>query len=152
MGPLRALLGPEHNGRHVPFIVEWMLMLASMHGYAPTSDDKIDLDQAVRSVAEQGADHPEKLRISSVVVSLPASSRLASELLPWAAEHVYGAYFDNEEDNLDVNGLVGIETARSSKTRRWLRPTCTTSSTASSRSCGPEGAKRHGQPHVHLRA
>lgn len=109
MGPLRALLGTEHKGRHVPFIVEWMLMLASMHGYSPSSDDKIVLDQAVRSVAEQGTEHPEKLRISSVVVSLPASSRLASELLPWAAEHVYGAYFDNEEDNLDVNGLVGIE-------------------------------------------
>lgn len=109
MGPLRALLGPEHEGRHIPFIVEWMLMLASMHGYAPSSDDKIALNLAVQSVAEQGADHPQKLRISSVLVSLDANTRLAAELLPWAAEHVYGAYFDNEEDNLDVNGLVAIE-------------------------------------------
>jgi type IV secretion system protein VirB4 len=109
MGPLRALLGPEHQGRHIPFIVEWLLMLASMHGYTPVSDDKIALDLVVKSVAEQGADHPEKLRISSIVVSLDATTRLAAELLPWAAEHVYGAYFDNEVDNLDVNGLVAIE-------------------------------------------
>lgn len=58
---------------------------------------------------EIGAKAPEQLRLGSLVVQLDQTQALAQALVPWTQGHVYGKYFDNEEDSFNLSTLTGIE-------------------------------------------
>lgn len=109
MGPLRSLLAHEHHGKHLPAALEFVLLLASQHGYAPSAQDRVALEKVLIAVAAQAQAKPANLRLQTVVALLPATSDLARELTPWIEGHVFGAYFDNAEDDFDVQGLVAVE-------------------------------------------
>ncbi len=108
MNPIRAML--EGQGvRHLPFVVDWLELLIQQRGYKATPQDRLDLEQVVRATLEQGERDPSHLRLLSIVAQLDLTKPMAQALQPWTQGHVNGAYFDNEEDNLDIDRLVAIE-------------------------------------------
>ncbi len=108
MSPLAALLA---NGslEHLSFLAQWIELLARIGGHNPTSEDRMQLERALRSTAEGGVDRPESLRLATVLVKLDMSSPLAVALRMWTGDAAYATYFDNESDDLNLDSLVGVE-------------------------------------------
>jgi len=109
MNPLRALLGGCDAPMHMEYCVRWLSLLARQRGYVPTPKDLVDMESALRATMEMGAKQPGQLRLGSLVVQLDLQRPLAQALLPWTQGHVYGRYFDNEEDGFDMAVLTGVE-------------------------------------------
>lgn len=109
MNPLRALLGGEDAGMHLQYCVKWVELLARQRGYVPTPRDSVDIEAKLRATMEIGAKSPDQLRLGSLVVQLDQTQPLAQALVPWTQGHVYGKYFDNQEDGFNLSTLTGIE-------------------------------------------
>lgn len=108
INPIRAM-GEGLGSRHIPFMVEWLELLAQTRGYQLTSEDRLDLERAVYSTVEIGERDPEHLRLLSIVAQLDMTKPLAMALKPWTQGHVNGSYFDNVSDNMDIENLVAME-------------------------------------------
>lgn len=108
MSPIAALMS-DGRTQHIGFVARWIEMLAALRGYTPTSEDRKALETALRSTAELGRVHPQSLRLGTVVVKLDLSKDFARALEMWTGTSAYGAYFDNEVDNFDLDALVGVE-------------------------------------------
>jgi type IV secretion system protein VirB4 len=108
MSPIAALM---RDGRtdHIPFLAKWIEMLASMRGYNVTADNRRALEQALRATAELGVNHPEQLRLGTVVVKLSLADDFGKALMMWVGDTAYGGYFDNDSDDFNLDTLVGIE-------------------------------------------
>ncbi len=121
MGPLRALLA-DGDLSHLAWCVDWIELLASQRGYRPTSMDRQRLEVALRSLARMGQGAPEMLTLSSVVVQLDGTTELAQNLVPWTRGNVLGDYFDNNRDDLALQGLDGIEAGVLLESEELARP------------------------------
>ena len=109
MNPVRALLAGEGGARHIGWVVDWLELLVRQRGYEPTAQDRLSLERIVRTTYQMGLNDPRQLRLGSIVVQLDLQTPLAQSLLHWTSGHLYGRYFDNEEDAFHVDRLVGIE-------------------------------------------
>lgn len=95
------------DARHFEWLMNWVESLASLRGYAPTTDDRNDLEKKLLATRSIDRTH---WRLHALFVSLNAG-RFKDELGPWVGEASEAHYFDNVQDVFDqVGGLVGFET------------------------------------------
>lgn len=109
MSPLAALLCKGET-KHLAFVASWIELLTKMRGYNPTAQDRIALETSLRGTVELGLADPKLLRLTTVLSQLDLQTDFARSLMPWIEGQVYGSYFDNEEDHLELTSLGGVET------------------------------------------
>jgi len=108
MSPIAALMA-NGNLRHISFLARWIELLATVRGYKPSSNERKQLENALRVTAEMGVADPLALRLGTVVVRLDSTSELAKALDMWVGESALAPYFDNPSDSFDLGSLVGVE-------------------------------------------
>src|SRR5260370_36289558 len=106
--------------RQMPFLVEWISMLAGQRGYHVSSDDRTEIETALK--AARSRNDKRFWRLQTVYTSLPKNSPLAKELQTWVGSAVDAHYFDNVEDSFDETEWVTIATDKILSNKSVARP------------------------------
>jgi type IV secretion/conjugal transfer VirB4 family ATPase len=101
LNPFTLLKDPKN----IIWLVEFVKVLATTRGYVLAPDDDLDLLEAMSALRMQ----PDVFWTLSNYVTNLKSIHLKSQFSLWYGEGLYAKYFDNLEDEFQLNPFVAIE-------------------------------------------